>query len=347
MNLLLAARKIWQHKLVTLPIIALILAGAFYVVAVKSPVYEATSSFILVNPPEPPSLDEIDRDPSLLDVNSDNPYTRYSDQSVVAQVLASRLSSDAARKQLETRGADPGYTVAPSVEFGFTAPVVNVTGTGPTPAAAVRTAEVLNAAARKELLRMQDIQKVDPEYRIDTQQVVVPQEAQLKASGKLRMLVVVFALGAILLFIAITLIDAIKALRGERPPFDPGRRYLPPGPTPNGGAPALPERASGGGAPGAPAGEARSHPLDSRQPCSAAGEQRARERRERARERRGTAAGRDDRRADHERQRHLARQRQRGERGGRERGRRSHRQAAGPDRRNRPPPLAGGAPDGQ
>ena len=244
MNLLLAARKIWQHKLVTLPIIALTLAGAFYVVAVKSPVYEATSSFILVNPPEPPSLDEIDRDPSLLDVNSDNPYTRYSDQSVVAQVLASRLSSDAAREQLETRGADPGYTVAPSVEFGFTAPVVNVTGTGPSPAAAVRTAELLNAAARKELLRMQEIQNVDPKYRIDTQQVVVPQEAQLKASGKLRMLVVVFALGAILLFIAITLIDAIKALRGERPPFDPGRRYLPPGPTPNGGAPALPEHAS-------------------------------------------------------------------------------------------------------
>ncbi len=59
------------------------------------------------------------------------------------------------------------------------------------------------------------------------------------------MLVVVFALGAILLFIAITLLDAIKALRGERPPFEnPGRRYLPPGPTPNGGAPALPERAS-------------------------------------------------------------------------------------------------------
>ena len=245
MNLLLAARKIWQHKLVTLPIIALTLAGAFYVVAVKSPVYEATSSFILVNPPEPPSLDEIDRDPSLLDVNSDNPYTRYSDQSVVAQVLASRLSSDAARKQLETRGADPGYTVAPSVEFGFTAPVVNVTGTGPTPQAAVRTAEVLNAAARKELNRMQEIQGVAEKYKIDTQQVVVPQEAQLKASGKLRMLVVVLALGAILLFIAITLIDAIKALRGDRPPFEnPGRRYLPPGPTPNGGAPALPEHAS-------------------------------------------------------------------------------------------------------
>ena len=92
---------------------------------------------------------------------------------------------------------------------------------------------------------MQEIQGVDEKYRIDTQQVVVPQEAQLKASGKLRMLVVVFALGAILLFIAITLIDAIKALRGERPPFEnPGRRYLPPGPTPNGGAPALPERAS-------------------------------------------------------------------------------------------------------
>ena len=68
------------------------------------------------------------------------------------------------------------------------------------------------------------------------------------------MLVVVFALGAILLFIAITLLDAIKALRGERPPFEnAGRRYLPPGPTPNGDAPALPERASATELAGAPA----------------------------------------------------------------------------------------------
>ena len=166
---------------------------------------------------------------------------------------------------------------------------------------------------------MQEIQGVAQKYRIDTQEVVVPQEAKLKASGKLRMLVVMFALGAILLFIAITLIDAIKALRGERPPFaSPGRHYIPAGPTPNGGAPALPERASAAELP---------EPMPARRevtlwipdnPAQPPGEQRARDHR-------GTAAGRDDRRADHERQRHLARQRQRSERGGREPGRRSHR----------------------
>ena len=237
MHLLPIAQKLMRYWLFTLPVIVLVAGAAFYVIAIKAPVYEATGSYILVNPPPPPTADEIVRDPSLARIPSDNPYTRFTGESVVTLVLGSRLSSDPVRSQLAQRGADPNYKVEPSTEFGFTAPVLDVTGTGASPTAAIATANIVGDAITRELRTMQAARGVVPKYRIQVQPVVAPKDARLKASGQMRMLVVVFALGAILLFVVVTIVDAVKALRGERPPFDPGRRYLPPGPTPNGGAP--------------------------------------------------------------------------------------------------------------
>lgn len=216
MSLLLIARKVWRYKLATLPILGLVLIGAYWVLAIKEPVYEASSTYILVNPPDPPTEEEIARDPKLGRIGTDNPYTRYSDQSVVVQVLASRLSSDPTRRDLAKRGANPQYIVEPSAEFGFTAPIVQITGTGPSPAAAVRTANVVGLAVTRELDRMQQSRGVAEQYRIDTQQVVAPHDAKLKPSGQLRSLVAVFALGAILLFVVVSVADALIAIRRER-----------------------------------------------------------------------------------------------------------------------------------
>ena len=44
---------------VTLPIIGLTLIAAFYVVAVKAPGYKVSSSYVLINPPPPPTADQI------------------------------------------------------------------------------------------------------------------------------------------------------------------------------------------------------------------------------------------------------------------------------------------------
>jgi hypothetical protein len=63
---------------------------------------------------------------------------------------------------------------------------------------------------------MQQARGVAAKYRIDTQQVVAPHDAKLKASGQLRSLVAVFALGAILLFVVISVADALIAIRSER-----------------------------------------------------------------------------------------------------------------------------------
>jgi hypothetical protein len=215
MSLLLIFRKIWNYKLVTLPVIALVLAGAVYVMAVQSPTYEASATYILVNPPPPPTEAEILANPELGRIAVDNPYLRFSDGSVLVQVLASRLNSEEVRRSLAEQGADPSYAAQPSAEFGFSAPILQITGTGPTAVAAVGTANLVGRALTRELDRMQQQRGVDKDYRIKTEAVVPANGATLKASGKLRSLVAVLALGGILLFIVISIVDAVSALRAE------------------------------------------------------------------------------------------------------------------------------------
>jgi hypothetical protein len=214
MSLLLIVTKLWKYKFVTLPIVAVTLVGSFYVVAVAAPTYETTASYILVNPPPGPTEADIQQNPALKRVHADNPYTRFSDGgSVLVQVLTSRLSSDATRLMLVKQGADPNYIAAPSVSFGFGVPLLEITGTGTTAAQAVATANLVGQALSNELNRMQA--GIDPTYRINAEDVVPAHDAKLKPTGKLRSLVAVLALGTILLFLAVSVLDAVNALRAQ------------------------------------------------------------------------------------------------------------------------------------
>lgn len=215
MDLLHISQKIWRYRLVTLPVIALTLLGAFYVIAIKAPVYKVSSSWVLINPPPPPTADEIARDPALGRINPNNPYTRFSDQSVIVSLLSSSLSNDSARQQLEAAGADPRYTVAPDVELGYSSLVLVVTGVGSTPQAAVHTAELVGAALTREVERVQTAQHVDPRYMIKAQQVVAPNSPKQQISSKLRPFIVVLAIGAILLLLAVSAAEALDRLRAE------------------------------------------------------------------------------------------------------------------------------------
>jgi hypothetical protein len=216
MNLLSIARKIWRYKLLTLPVVLLILYGAVYVVAIKDPVYEASSSYILINPPDPPTPEEVARDPSLARINADNPYTRFSDQSVIVEVLASSMANESAKRALLDAGADPRYKVEPASEFGFSSPILKITAQGASPEVAVRSAKLVGNATIRELHGMQQAEGVDSQYRIKANKVDTPDGAQLRASGQLRSLVGVVGLGAVLLFLVVSVGDAVTTLRTER-----------------------------------------------------------------------------------------------------------------------------------
>jgi hypothetical protein len=218
MDLLSIARKIWHYKLLTLPVVLLTLCGAVYVVAVKEPVYEASSSYILIYPPDPPTAEDIARDPALGRINADNPYTRFSDQAVMVEALRSSMANESAQRALLDAGADPRYKVEPASEFGFTdpIPIVKITAQGSTPEVAVRSAKLVGNAVTRQLQDMQQAEGVDSKYRIKANKVDTPEGAQLRASGQLRALVGVLALGTVLLFLVVSVGDALTNLRMER-----------------------------------------------------------------------------------------------------------------------------------
>lgn len=193
MDLRLIAHKIWRHKLITVPLILLTLAGAAYAITVKQALYEASSTYLMVSPPAAPSAEQIARDPELAKVKAANPYTRF-DQSVVIDVLKRAMSAESVRNTLVKAGADRRYTLGSATEFGASAPIIHVSALASTPEAAIRSAQVVGHAVAGELDRMQKAHDVDPAYRITAVQVEVPNGARLKASGPLRMLVGVLGL---------------------------------------------------------------------------------------------------------------------------------------------------------
>lgn len=227
MDLVMISRKIWRHRIATLPVIALTLLGIFYVIAIKTPVYNATSSYILINPPGPPTPDDIARNPSLAHISPDNPLTRFSDQSAVVGLLASVLSNDTQRRALAQNGADPRYTVAPTQSaYGYSSQMLEITGVASSGPGAIKTAQVVGNALDAELERLQASRGVAPYYRIKAELVTPADTAEQRVSGKLRSMIGVLIMGIVLLFVVISAAEGLAVVKqrtghGEVP-LEPG-----------------------------------------------------------------------------------------------------------------------------
>jgi hypothetical protein len=213
MDLIEIAGTFWRHKFVTIPVILLTLLGAVYIFKIKPPVYEADASFLLSVPPGPPTAAQIAADPKLGRISSNNPYTSYGNMSVAASVLVDLVTTPAAQQQLVDEGVDPRYEIAPNTEFGFSAPVIQITGIGSNAEEAIQSAKLVYAKAVAYLYVMQKQQGVNRLYMIKAIPLVLAEKAQQSASSKLRELIAVLGAGAVLLFVAVSVADAIERRR--------------------------------------------------------------------------------------------------------------------------------------
>jgi hypothetical protein len=213
MDLLAMFRAVLRNRLLTIPVILLTLVGGVWVYFFSSPTYEATSSYIVFEPPAAPTASEIAEDPALAKVNADNPYARV-DPSVVAGIIVKRAGSPRARAALTAEGADQRYKIALGGAYGVASPTVDVTGVGSTAASAVKTADLVGDRLDKEV---NDIQStVDDRYRVKAVQTEAVQGAQLKESSRLRSLLGLLGAGLVLLFVAVSIGEAVRGLRKER-----------------------------------------------------------------------------------------------------------------------------------
>jgi capsular polysaccharide biosynthesis protein len=213
MDLISIAMTVWRHKLVVLPVIVITMLGAVYILKVKAPEYEVSESILLINPPGPPTAQQIAKDPKLAKISTANPYTYFGDLDVVADSVISVVTANSA--QLVRQGADPRYTIELSTDTAFP-PIIEITGVGSTPGAAIQTAEIVGTAVDNDLRQMQANAGVNSYYMIKAVELTTPKTATTSISGKLRTLIAVLAIGLLLGFVAISVAEATDRRRKDR-----------------------------------------------------------------------------------------------------------------------------------
>lgn len=212
MDLLSIIRAVWRHKIAAVPVILLTALGAYYIIAIKPPVYEASSNILLLSPPNPPTASQISADPRLAKVNTNNPYVNFGNLGIVADAVLNVLSASSTQQALARVGVDPQYQVTVSTDSS-NPPILQITGVGPSAEVAIRSAQLVTETATTDLYEMQKEQHVDGLYMIKATELVQPDRAQLSASGKLRSLIAVLGLGALLLFVLVSVADAMDKRR--------------------------------------------------------------------------------------------------------------------------------------
>lgn len=215
MDMVSIIRLIWRHKIAVIPVILLTLMGLFYVFVVKPPVYQASATVLLVNPPGEPTTAQISANPQLKNINANNPYVNYNNLNVVADVVMSLVTAEPGQQALVRAGADPRYQVALSSAFG-TPPIIQVTGVASSGEEAIRSAALVASAIRTNLHQMQAKQDVNSYYMITSEEIVQPTQAHMAVSGKIRTLIAVLGLSALLLLVAVSMSEAIEKRRKQK-----------------------------------------------------------------------------------------------------------------------------------
>ena len=215
MDLLSLLRTLLHFKWITLVVLGATVAGIAAFVVTGPKVYQVEASYVLVNPPLP-SESELANSPALRRLNSNNPYLRFSNQAMVGQVVASRVGGNQVRSELIAAGADKDYVIAPSGEFGGSGQILQITGLGATPEAAARTGGLVTERMIQELRSMQKVYGADDRYLMTTLAIEPPGPPRQQTSGSMRSIMGIAGAGVLVLFMAISIAQAVEQARGQR-----------------------------------------------------------------------------------------------------------------------------------
>jgi hypothetical protein len=191
MDLMSLVRLMARHWRVTGPAAAATLLLVVGVFVLSSPTYAASASVALYSPPEAPDAGET---PGANPSAGQNPFTRYGDLSVVADIVARRMDSDAERAALKSKGVTDYDVVANRLQRG---PLIEVTGTGSNPAVAISSAEAVVAEFDSVLLEMQEAEGADPDYFITSGPIEPPEKAVAQVGSTLRTAIAALVVGAL------------------------------------------------------------------------------------------------------------------------------------------------------
>ena len=206
MGILGVLRTFLRYWWITVPILLLTLGGAVYVAMYAPRTYETTSSYVLLNPPNPTNGN----------ASQDNPFLRLADPSSMVALLASILNDEQTIERLEARGADGRYEAGAGSGLGGASLILQIDALGKSPEKALQTAKLVGDELQEQLALLQRGQSVPKSSRITLLELNPVPTAKLKASSLLRAMIAVMALGTILLVVLVSAAQAISEIRRER-----------------------------------------------------------------------------------------------------------------------------------
>jgi capsular polysaccharide biosynthesis protein len=196
-----------------LPALIIAIVAALSVFLYGPRTYQATVSYALVNPQVPTDA-QIDKNPALGLLNSNNPYLRASDPSLIVDVMITRLSATTTADTLKGMGLSTDYAVSQgSNGAGF---IVDITGQGDTPAAAIASTKALGDILVKELKSVQEVNGADARFLYTALVVAPADQATEQFSSRLRAVIIVAVAGVVLIFGAVSLGRGIDSFRRRR-----------------------------------------------------------------------------------------------------------------------------------
>lgn len=203
-------RTIWRQRWLAIPAIILTVVAAGLVTLYGPREYEASISYAIVDPQQP-TQDEIELNPALKLLNSDNPYLRSSDPNLIANVLITRLNAERTQDEMKRRGLSPSYEAAPGQGQGL---IVTITASAESPRTSITTVETLGGILQTDLRTIQKVNGADDRYLFTSIVIDRPYKATEKLSSRLRTVIIVAIAGVIFVFGAVSLGNAIE--RGRR-----------------------------------------------------------------------------------------------------------------------------------
>jgi hypothetical protein len=216
-DLLSIIRGFWRRRIPATIIILLTLLGGGAVAFLVPPTHSVTAYLVMLNPPPPlMTLEDRQAHPQIAKLDSNNPFLRFSDPSVVVELLVQKMDDERVRQELKALGADEDYVVAADNRYGLATPIMNVTAATADPKSALKTVSLVSARTARVLYDLQRAQDVDPYYMIKVNVANMPDRATVQASSTLRALVAVLALGGLSLLLMFSMMQALDRFREER-----------------------------------------------------------------------------------------------------------------------------------
>jgi hypothetical protein len=203
----------------------LVISAGIYVAVVAERTYEARSDLVLIAPPGPPTEAELERDPDLASATIDNPYARVFDPAVITEIVARAV---AARRLDWNLPSD--YRIDAARRYGSAAPLVEIAARADTPELATVRARTLSDAFVATLDDLQSVEDVHPRALITTRLVDDASDPEELLTRRLRAVVIVLAGGALLVMVAIGIVQVAGTSRTATRHQGPGRPMGPPTP---------------------------------------------------------------------------------------------------------------------